>query len=216
MSVLPPHPEDEAPHPPLRAPLVWLVLVLVAGYALGEALRIDRGEAVVLALIGLIEATCGLLVAAYWRGPHRQWLWTGSFVLAGVLTAMGWQAVRAPVAYEQAQLPPREATLSLRIEQVFDSPEPERFRGGLARVAEAPVLLRGVEGTLVAFGVDPQGHEPVRGSVWTMRGLLQPVVVEEDDRFRAYLRERGAWLELRRGEVVASVRHFQISPANIP
>jgi len=142
--------------------------------------------------------------------------WGGGFLVAGTLLAWAWHETRvwAPaVAWET--LPPREATLTLRITRNFTSQPGSDSLGGLAVVVDAPEVFEELRDTNIEFRVrlKPDEMPPVRGATMDVRGVLTYLPVlqptagdaksEDAARFRAFLQAQGAWFELSRGNLVS-------------
>src|SRR5580704_13941651 len=102
-----------------RAPILWVVTAIVAGYTLGAiwptvSAGMLAGAALPLALPALGLAMKAPLVGfRHWRW---RWIWGISFLMAATLLAWAWRdtRVRTP-SPEWATLPPREASLTLRV-----------------------------------------------------------------------------------------------------
>jgi competence protein ComEC len=180
-----------------RAPLLWLVLPLMAGLAAGKA-----GDWAPLPwlLAGALGAA-GLAVFASWRAP--QW-WApalgGAMVLAGS-ASYALQRARLP-AWDA--LPPREARLALRVDRVLPQLDAKRA-AGLATVVRADEHLTELAGQRLYFSLALQKGEaaPVRSAVISTVGVLVTLPRNPPgDTFDGYLANAGINFRLTRGRVL--------------
>jgi competence protein ComEC len=138
--------------------------------------------------------------------------WGVCFLIAGTLLAWAWHAARVHTpAAEWAALPPREATLTLRIERNFAMRTDSDYAGGLAEVVDPPEVFHELRGVNILFRVRVRAGEtpPPRGATIVETGVLDYLPVLAPDpadpasadaaRFRAYLHAQGVWFELGRG-----------------
>ncbi|MSU23296.1 MAG: ComEC/Rec2 family competence protein [Opitutus sp.] len=185
-----------------RAPLLWLVLPLMAGLAAGKF-----GEfAPVPWLLGGALGAAGLAVFAAWRAP-RWWapaLGVALFLAGGASYAL--HRARLP-AWDS--LPRREARLGLRIDRVFPQPEARRAAAGLATIVRTDEHLRELAGQRLYFSLALKRGEvaPVRSAVVTAVGVLETLPRNPAaDSFDGYLAGAGMNFRLKRGQIVAEER----------
>ncbi len=209
-------PEPDSPsRPPAagRAPLLWIVLPLLAGYICGDlwpAVSPKILLALGLAPLALFVAVRAPAQAFHQRGNFRAWV--GCFLLAGLLLAWAWHDARVPIPPALwSRLPPREATLTLRVTYVY-APRPDDLtRAALGRVVVAPEVLPELRGVQVYFRgqLRPGEPPPVRGATFQLTGLLAYIdpafslknaapATAAGARFNAYLRHQGVWFTLKR------------------
>jgi competence protein ComEC len=198
-----------------RAPVLWVATAVVAGY-LGAKVW---PEAPVGILVGgaLLFSLVALAFAVRAPGPMlrgRKYAggWGACFLLAGILLAWAWHEtrVRTPAA-EWASLPPREATLTLRVTRDFAMRADSDYAGGLAEVLDPPEVFHELRGVTINYRVRIFAGDtpPPRGATLMVTGVLGYLPVLAPDptdpasadavRFRAYLHAQGAWFELARG-----------------
>jgi competence protein ComEC len=198
-----------------RAPLLWVVLPMLAGYVLGD-LGLALSPKILLALalpplaIVLFVAVRAPAKAFHQRGIFR--VWAGCYFLAGTLLAWAWHGASVPTPpVIWSHLPPREATLTLRVTYVY-APRPDDLtRTALGRVVVAPKILPELNGVQVYFRgrLRPGEPPPVRGAMLELTGLLAyidpafllknaPPETSAGARFNAYLRHQGVWFTLKR------------------
>jgi len=192
----------------LRAPLLWVLLPQAAGVALARFCPTGaHGLAVVAAL--------GLAGIAFWflrrETAGARWAWAAGILAAVALLAWSWGSLRlVPRLDEWADLPPRELTATLRVEQLFGRDSHGRYPG-LARIEDPPPILARVSGQRVQFRLPGQGRgapqEPLaEGMRLRVVGVLSALPAEAEPRsFGAYLRSREVHFELRQARVLALV-----------
>lgn len=165
---------------PGRYPLLWVLAPLIAGYLVAMA-GWTPPRAMLLAVPGLAAG------AWFFAKIPRRWMpfWTTGVLL---LSASWYDRSRAPVP-DRAGLPPREAVLTVRVDELFQG-TPTSI-SGIGRVTDAPVHLREMEGARLAFRTvqgKPDAAADV-GATLTLRGVLENV--PDADGFSRYLRRRG-------------------------
>ncbi len=184
-----------------RAPLLWLVLPLMAGLVLGKAME---STAVAWPLAGALAAA-GLAVAASGRASR---LW--AIALVGAMLLGGWASYtlhrqRLP---DWDRLPPREVRLTLRLDRVFP-PTDSRKVSGLATVTRAEGSFRELTGQRLYFSLMLRRGEspPVRSTVVTTTGVLAAVPRDAAaDSFDSFLDHAGMNFRLTRGRVLGVER----------
>ncbi len=185
-----------------RAPLLWLVLPLMAGLAAGRMGWLPvppaqlAGVAAVLAVVAVVAAE---------RAPRWWALPLGAAMV--LLGGASYTQNRAHLA-EWDPLPAREARLTLRVIRTF-APKEERQASGLAEITGTDSHLADLRGQRVYFSLSLAKGEPVplRGSEVATTGVLQvlpgqPVAGSFDD----YLVSAGMNFQLTRGRVTATVK----------
>lgn len=184
-----------------RAPLLWLVLPLLSGLAAGQATGADsvRGP-LALALAGGL----GALAAARWwpRG------WVPAIVASMFLAGFGSHALHRARLADWEELPPREATLALRLERLFAVRDASRV-SGLARVTRADPHLRDLVGQRVYFSVarSEGGVAPVRSAEVAAVGVLATLPRHPPgDTFDGYLANAGINFKFTRGRLLEEAR----------
>ncbi|MDR2429742.1 MAG: ComEC/Rec2 family competence protein [Puniceicoccales bacterium] len=135
--------ERVAPGRCVRLPLLWFLVPLVSGYAACFTFEI---HAPLVAQVFIVSGGVGAAAVAFLR-PGWTWIWgvcqwTGATGLALLVFELN---VRPVPGWEG--LPPREARLGLRWEQVFASRPDARSVGGVARVVAAPAVVSELVGT---------------------------------------------------------------------
>ncbi len=187
-----------------RAPLLWLLLPLIAGLSAGKLLE---------AAPGALLAGAGLLIlvaaAAAWstRAVGRR-LWPPTLGLAMALAGMVFFQVRLARLADWNDLPPREARLTLRVTQVFAAPEGGGRLNGLAVVTDAGTHLRDLVGQKLYFSLLLPGGAapPLRSEKIEVLGVLEVLPRHAAGRgFTDYLVNAGMNFKLTRGRVLREV-----------
>src|SRR5687768_15291678 len=112
-----------------RAPLLWLVLPLIAGLATGKAAEVSAAGW--LLGVALLSATIALVAAA--RGSKA---WAPAILIAMFCAGVASYALHRVRLPSWDSLPPREARLGLRVDRVF-APRDAQRASGLATVVRA-------------------------------------------------------------------------------
>jgi competence protein ComEC len=219
-----PEAPPESPDPTLvarRAPVLWVAAAVLAGYLGAKAW--PGAPVSLLAGLALLLAAGALVIAIRAPEPElRGWKfaagWGACFLIAGTLLAWAWHETRVLTpAAEWASLPPREATLTLRVTRNFAPSMISDYAGGLAEVIDPPDVFKELRDTNILFRVlvQPGDSPPPRGATISLKGVLDYLPVLAPDpkdpasassvRFRAYVHAQGAWFELTRGRLVATV-----------
>lgn len=181
-----------------RAPLLWLVLPLIAGLAAGKTL----GLAPVGWQLGA-AALAALLAIALSRRNGREW--ASALVVAMFFAgsaSYGLHRQRLP-AWET--LPPREAQLTLRVDRVFPQGISQRTTG-LATVLRSAAPLADLVGQRLYFSLalPPDTTPPIRSAAISALGVLTTLPANPPaNTFDGYLAGAGMNFKLTRGRVLA-------------
>ncbi|HTJ77420.1 MAG TPA: ComEC/Rec2 family competence protein [Rariglobus sp.] len=180
-----------------RAPLLWVLLPLMAGLILGKLNWVSLPPAWL--------AGGGVILAGLALGFRRAWApcIAVSLVLSG--TAF-YELTRARLP-DWDTLPPREARVTLRVDRMF-SPRPDgKSASGLGRIRSADAAPAELAGQSVYFSINLKGivSPPIRSSELTVVGVLQVIPRDPSgDTFDRYLANAGVNFRLTRGWVVAT------------
>jgi len=185
-----------------RAPLLWLVIPLIAGLALARATGAGGGLSWLLA-----PALFLALVSLLLRESHPR-LWAVLFLGAVFFTGLALWPLRVPAPFEREGLPPREVRLALRCEHVYASRDPS-LCSGLGVIVWTPSHLETLNGHRVHFslGAEALPETLLPGAVLDVLALLQNVPSDPAPHsFDAYLDCAGIRLRLARGRIVRLLR----------
>lgn len=181
-----------------RAPLLWVLLPLIAGLVAGKLtwLPLSAGWWAVLAV-----------VAAAWSVLARRGALAG-LVLAVFLSGAALYEVRRERLPDWDHLPPREVRLTLEIERLFPPHPDGRSLSGLGRLRAPEPHLRDLEGQAVYFSVRLAKDDPAPRHPATLHvtGLLQPLPRNAPvDTFDGYLVGQGMNFKLTRARITGPV-----------
>lgn len=180
-----------------RAPVLWLVLPLIAGLSTGRA-----GEW--FAASWLLVGASSAAVAAIFLTQRDTRVFGPAVCLAMFLAGMASYALNRPRIAAWDLLPPREARLALRIERVFVQDD-SRKTAGLATVTRAEQPLEELLGQRIYFSLTlPRGERaPIRSSVVATIGVIASLARDPPgNTFDGYLANAGINFRFTRGRVL--------------
>jgi len=188
-----------------RAPVLWLLLPTMGGFALARALPAGWGGGWWLAL-----AACGVALTVF-GVSGASWLrrlcWGGGLVLAVGATACAYFQLRENRLAVWERLPAREAELVLEIERVFPRVVGHVTTTGLARIAAAPAVVAETVGQRVYFSVQaPAEAELFASARIRANGVLTPLDRRAVAGFEGYLASSGAAFKFNRARWVRQER----------
>ncbi len=184
-----------------RAPLLWLVLPLIAGLAVAR-IRDFAPPPVLLAL----AASAAVVAFATLRHPRR--LFRTALVASMFFAGMASYTLHRPRIADWDQLPPREARLSIDVQRVFPQIEPHRA-SGLGRIVAADAPLDELVGQRVYFSVTlPRGtNAPLRSALISTAGVVASLPRDpEPNSFDGYLADAGVNFRLSRARLLSEER----------
>ncbi len=181
-----------------RAPLLWLVLPLIAGIAAGRyGPPLRPGWLLAGALLVAVLATF-----AAWRAPR--W-WALPLIATGLLAGDASYTLHRAHLTAWEVLPAREVRLGLRIDRVFPQDD-TRQCAGLATIIRTESHLSELARQRIYFSVRRPGRAelPVRSMVISVVGVLTPLPENPPGRsFDGYLADAGMNFRLGRGRMLA-------------
>lgn len=181
-----------------RAPLLWIVLPMIAGLA---AARV-RDFAPVSWLLGGAAIAAGVAIVASWRAPR--WF-APSFLVGMFLAGAATYALHRPRIAAWDRLPPREARLTLAVQRTFPQIDARRI-AGLATIQNANTPLGELAGQRVYFSLTlRQGDAaPIRSAVISAIGVVASLPRDPPaGTFDGYLANAGVNFRFSRGRVLA-------------
>jgi hypothetical protein len=188
--------EEGAERPPLcaAAPVLWSLLPLMAGIALGNKTSPWLAGAV------LAMGITGVAMAIRHQRPR---LAIAAISVLGGL-ALGHLSADHPHP-GWAHQPPREARLHIRIEELFNARKAGRI-AGVATILETNLPVDSVSGRPAAFYLESGAlgsAPPAIGQTLECRAVLTPLPwLGEIDDYEAYLFRRDIFLSLNQGVVL--------------
>ncbi len=199
----------------LRAPLLWLLGPYVFGVLV--ACIWQEGARPVLLLIGAVLAAAAALWFSKQReGPCARGGWIGAIALAAFLAGAGWMRATLFTPERWSTLPPREASLVVRLERVFAETAGIERRSCIGKVVSAPRLLADVVGQRVFLSVPPPPEDIlIKTAEMRARGVLAPLLAEDPaaGSFDAFLFSSGVRFRLTRATIEEIVRPPEATPA---
>ena len=176
-----------------RAPLLWLVLPFIAGIVTGRYGPVGNPRA--LLACALVAAFAALFAAGR---SLRCWAWL--LVTAVVLAGDASYTLRRGRLVVWAQLPPREARLTLRVDRIFPQ------AAGLATIVRGEPHTAELVGQRLYFALALRKGEspPIRSTVISTVGVLKPLPENPPAAtFDGYLADAGMNFRLARGRLLA-------------
>ena len=186
-----------------RAPLLWLLLPLMAGLVAGRAGWLPA----VPGLLAGIAATGALLTLFGLRRGQRG-MTAGLLVLSVALSGAALYHLQSRRLAAWETLPPREARLTFRVTRLFAAAR-AGHTGGLAVVTMADPPLTDLQGQRVCFSLTlgPGVAAPVRGCELAATGLLQALPLHPPaGSFEETMVNAGMNFQLTRGRGTTLVR----------
>ena len=188
---------------PGRAPLLWILIPLAAGYGASHYLG-HYSPLLLLSLSAILSATAFTLLFKTQHECLR--LWRALLIIAVFCLAWGSYESRKPNTLDDwKNFPPREAVLELKIERFFDSKYREQNVSGIAKVIDAPLHLDDLIGQNIAFQIRaPSGHTIIRTSILKCRGELvhESMYMDDTTGYHEYLHTTGVFFQLKRGKLL--------------
>lgn len=186
--------------PTTRAPLLWVLIPLILGVALARWTPHGwttylLGSGFAISALGLI----GLSQKRYAR-PSYGLLFIGVIAISTASTLS-----QTPIFPREEVLPPREATLTLKITRLFLREDPYARQGGIARIQKAPEHLSALQGQKVSFFLKKQATapSPTCGELWSACGVLDAFPPDaEPFSFAATQQNEGIYFSLNRGTFI--------------
>jgi competence protein ComEC len=184
-----------------RAPLLWLLLPLIAGLTAGRV--VDIAVCVPLGIAGV--AVAGATICAWVRHAAVARFWAPMFAVGVGAAGLAYFHLRRDRLADWDRLPPREARLNLRVARVFASSAPGRQVNGLARVVRADRHLQDLVGQRMFFSCRLPGNAAVPQPTCEIAviGVLECLPRSpETGGFTAYLINAGMNFQLTRARLL--------------
>ncbi len=186
-----------------RAPLIWLLGALLAGFTLGE--NFSQSPVLFLVITGTLTAMLALPLTR-WNRQKAGLLWSILFLTAATLISCGYYIHRQnPPPGDWRMLPPREANLVVKTERIFQKKDRFGRTTGIALIEQAPSIMKDLEGQKAYFQIKSDDTEkaPVKSEVFRLRGIIGYIGGnKESGSFDHYLNKTGTNFELRRGRIL--------------
>ncbi|AOS44654.1 ComEC family competence protein [Lacunisphaera limnophila] len=189
-----------SPAQQIRAPLLWLLLPMMAGLAAAKVWP-PPAAGLTLVLLGALGLAGVALGAAWFDRPRAA---MPALVGAAALAGFALLHLREPRLHTGETRPPREITVTLLVTDIFGSAAGARSLGGLGEVVVAGDLDRELVGQRVYFSAIRRiSVGPRREGGYEVRGVLEPLARDgAQDGFNDYLANRGVRLRLTRAQFI--------------
>lgn len=184
----------------IRAPLLWLLLPLMAGLSAAKIWPVPSVGLWPFLIVAGLAASCAGWAAA--TGRNR--LSLSALVLAGLFSGFLLLPLRHPHLHRQENRPPREVTLTVRVSEVFGSSVRARSVSGLGTVITAGGADTELIGQRVYFSAIRRiSVLPRISGQYEIQGVLEPLPRDEAGAgFNDYLANLGIRQRLIRSRVV--------------
>jgi len=184
----------------VRAPLLWLLLPMMAGIATGRLFPVSGPwiHAVPAGVFAVLSAVM-ILPAREKRIP----LWRVIFPAAAFFLGAALFTIHDAHPLRWRSLPEREIDTSVRIIRVFQATAGRDPSSGIATIVNPPAFLKDLRGQKVHFSLTFR-HDPIelkRGQVLQIRGLISDLPSDSGRGFNTYLENSGVHFLLRRARV---------------
>lgn len=176
-----------------RAPLLWLILPLIAGLLVGRLT--DFGPLWVRLAAAVIGSAAAVALSFSARRGWSIAVGVGAFFVG----ASSYALHRARLSAWES-LPAREAGVTIEIERIFAPTDPKK-RSGIARIVRSDGILSELAGQRVYFVCAPRADEPMpaRDARLRLVGVLSPLPRDPPpDTFDGYLAAAGVNFRLTR------------------
>lgn len=179
-----------------HTPLLYLLLPLIAGFALAAAFPHDRPSQWLLVFAAALT-TVATLGAMRRRTQGVLILWGACFMATSALAGWYYYALRIPAPPDLAAMANREAGVEIRIDRVFALKSHELRVAGIGELVTAPDYAPRLVGQRIYFQCwkDDITAPVGRGGVIFVRGKLEPTP-DDPEGFDGYLRQQGCYLKL--------------------
>lgn len=187
----------------LRAPLLWLLVPLMAGLAAAKMWPppgFGLGPLIGAAgLAGISAAGC-----AGRAGRRAGLAWGASLLVSAGLGGFVLLQARHPALHQTETRPPREVTVTMRVLQAFPAADTARNLTGLAEITAAGATDRELTGRRIYFSAIRRiSVPPQRSGGYAIRGVLEALPREPGGTgFNDYLANLGIGQRLTRAQIL--------------
>ena len=187
----------------LRAPLLWLLVPLMAGLA---AARLWPAPAVGLGPLLWAAGLAGVSALWWARRPGRGagFAWGLGLCAAATLGGFVLLHARHPAWHLVESRPPREITVTMRVQQAFPVAPTTRSLTGLAEIIATGAADRELLGRRIYFSAIRRiSVPPQRSGSYVMRGVIEPLPPEPGGAgFNDYLANLGIRQRITRAQII--------------
>lgn len=182
---------------PYRVPFLWILIPFSAGIFLARSFEFPGTS------LNLTLAFIAIGLATWLTLTNRpSYLW--KFLFATALVFLGMARFETESIYHNSPAPtlPREASLELKIDTLYNAADPETALG-IARVVDVPLHQELLAGKRIFFFLETKSlnQYPVEGESFHTIGVVRALPdTEQADRFDTYLRNLGIDTIYKQGE----------------
>ncbi len=188
----------------LRAPLLWLLFPFMGGLT---AARLWPAPPFHLGwILGGAVASSVLACGLAWKQTRPGCCgWMACLIAAIAPGAFAWLHFREPQLHQWGNEPPREITLTLRIDQIFPGSPQARSISGLATISTASTADTRLVGRRVYFSaLRKVSLPPQRSGNYVIRGVIEPLPRNPvEASFEDYLENLGIRQKLSRARILS-------------
>jgi competence protein ComEC len=188
----------------LRAPLLWVLVPLMAGLTAARIWPAPAGG------LGPLLGAAGLAgIGALWwaRRPGRgaALAWGCSLSMAAALGGFVLLHTRHPAWHRIESRPPREITVTVRVQQAFPAAATTRSLTGLAEITATSAAEQELLGRRIYFSAIRRiSVPPQRSGSYVLRGVIEPLPQETGGPgFNSYLANLGIRQRITRAQLIA-------------
>lgn len=194
----------------LRAPLLWLLFPLMGGIAAAKAWPFGSGHLLPLASFAMLLNLVSLWLAGCDSRLGR-WGWRCCLCVAISIGGFVMLHLREPQLHQWENVPPREITLTMQVQQVFAGTPQSRSLSGIGMVVTANDADRALAGRRIYFSALRRiSVPPQRSGRYVFHGVIEPLPHETAETgFDDYLANLGIRQKLTRARIVS-----EVSPPN--
>ncbi len=190
----------------LRAPLLWLLGPLIAGFIAARIWPVPTSDLRALALVALLAGAVAVVLAAR-PGRVAGIAWAGTVCLSAGFGGFVLLLHHYPYVPNEAERPPREITLTFEVRQTFATSPTGRQWSGVGRVVAAGAGNDDIAGRLVYYSVIRRISIPPQPTGrYVIRGVLEPLPRgSAADDFNDYLANLGVSHRIVRARITREI-----------
>lgn len=180
-----------------RAPVLWILLPLIAGYIVGRYLKVSEFYLVFGGLgFGLLWGF------SWWKGHKYGGYWKVFGLLSIFFLSWVYILTHIPPKLEWGELPEREAYLTLKIGQTLSFEDKFNRKSGYAEIVGAAQHLQTLIGQKIHYLISTNESVLVRGAIIEVKGILSVLNKNEGKGFEKYMLSQGIGFKLYKGQLL--------------
>ncbi len=188
----------------LRAPLLWLLLPLMAGFTAAKLWPPPATFGLLPLAIGALVLGFGAIGLAWGTSRLTRICWGICLCLAASLGGFVLLHLRQPYLHEWEDRPPREVTVTVQVRLAFPSAPQARSLTGLGEIVATGKHDRELTGRRIYFSaIRKISVPPQRSGRYIMRGVIEPLPrAPAEASFNDYLDNLGIRQKLTRARII--------------